>query len=310
LSDSLGAVSDFYSTLPTNGVRAKYGANGNQPKIPTPPADLMAAEDKRQFLGWVGTTLATKGAIHERALRAVGLRPFKIPAGTHAMSGGGVGYITGGLYNADMVSEALLWAGVELSRLHSVLDWGGSSGRSIAMWQAAFQTTDAHLADPIRKSIAWAKEHLDKVKAVSSHAQSVRTRYKNASLDLVFGISIWSHYNFGSVALPMLKEMRRIIKPGGCLVITSHGWASLYSKITDAPTAKLAKEALQSTGHFYVAAFPGNVDWDPDTENPDWGMSWVDPAWLMQQLSGMWKLKLLLNARSDCLQDLLVLERM
>ena len=191
-----------------------------------------------------------------------------------------------------------------------MLDWGGSTGRSVAMWHAAFPESRAHLADPIRKSIRWATHHLAPgVQAVASNAQSTRTTYAKGTFDLVFAISIWSHYNFGSNALPMLKEMHRIVKPGGVLVITTHGWPSLYSKITDKPTAELATAALKTQGHYYVAAFPNNVDWDPDTKNKDWGMSWVDPKWLVAELSPGWKPLLLLNGRSDCLQDVIVLQR-
>ena len=237
------AVSNFFAT---------------KPALSEPPAGLMNSEQKRYFLGWLGTTLAANDP-HKKQLHTMGLRPYVIPQEIHAMSGGGIGFITGGLYNADMVSEALLWAGAKLEELHKVLDWGGSTGRSIAMWQAAFPETDSHLSDPIRKSIKWASQHLPNVTAVPSVAQSVRTPYTNSSLDLVFAISIWSHYNFGTFALPMIQEMFRIVKPGGYLVITTHGWASLSSKITDAPTSKLVVQALKTRGHFYVAAFPGEA---------------------------------------------------
>jgi len=102
--------------------------------------------------------------------------------------------------------------------------------------------------------------------------------------------------------------MRRIIKPNGYLVITTHGYGAIYSKVTDAQTAKLIMNAFEDgTGEFYVAAFPNNTDWDADTTNPDWGMSWVDPNWLAKEVAGDWKIDVLRNARNDCLQDVLVM---
>ena len=87
-----------------------------------------------------------------------------------------------------------------------------------------------------------------------------------------------------------------------------HGWVSSFSKVTDDNTSSLIRKAFESrVGEFYVAAFPGNVDWDKDTKNPDWGMSWVDSAWLAKELAGQWQMKVLLNGRNDCLQDVLVL---
>ena len=297
-----GLVAQFYASSP-------HAPPGQPGKLNPPPADMLPAEHKRLFLGWLGESLKQEGP-YTMELRAIGLQPFKVPAGVHAMSGGGQGYISGGLYNADMVSEALGWAGIPLETMGTVLDWGGSTGRSIAMWHAAFPKSNAHLADPIRKSIQWAANNLaPDIKSVASNARSTRTPYEKGTFDLVFAISIWSHYNFGANALPMLTEMHRIVKPGGVLVITTHGWPSLYSTITDKPTAKLATAALKAQGHFYVAAFPNNVDWDTDTKNSDWGMSWVDPKWLVAKLSPGFKPLLLLNGRSDCLQDVIVLQR-
>lgn len=81
---------------------------------------------------------------------------YHIPDNVHAMSGGSKGFVSGGLYNADLVLEAVEIASgpkaVERTLAGgSVLDWGGSSGRSIAMMKAAFPDIDAHVADPIRK---------------------------------------------------------------------------------------------------------------------------------------------------------------
>jgi len=146
------------------------------------------------------------------------------------------------------------------------------------------------------------------------------TTYGEKKFDLIFAISIWSHYNFGKgenikgdergSALRWLEEMRRIIKPDGFLVITTHGYGAAYSKVTDVPTAKLIRKTFDDgTGEFYVAAFPGNMDWDKDTVNPDWGMSWVDPTWLALT-SKDWKLVVLRNSRSDCLQDVIVMRPM
>jgi hypothetical protein len=211
-----------------------------------------------------------------------------------------------------------------------------------------FPQIDAHVADPIRMSIEWVNEKLSP--KINGYASPINPplSYPDKKFDLIFAISIWSHYNFGpgetingsneGSGLRWLHEMRRIIKSDGHLVITTHGWVGSYSKVgnlkqhegakliscphpltfftplllllqvTDFATATKIRNAFDSgVGEFYVAAFPGNVDWDPDTSNPDWGMSWVDPAWLARKLKGEWEIKVLSNGRNDCLQDNLVL---
>jgi len=248
---------------------------------------------------------------------------YTIPEGVHAMSGDGIGYVSGGLYNADLVLEAIYFAGghdalKNIVKNGVVLDWGGSSGRSISMMKAAFPNIEAHVGDPIRKSINWVNKNLKTV-GVTGYVSPINppTHYAKEKFDLIFAISIWSHYNFGSgvdgeksSALRWLEEMRRIIKPNGYLVITTHGYVAMYSKVTDdgGVTGNLIQKSFEKgTGHFYVAAFPENVDWDPDTQNPDWGMSWVDPSWLAKIIAEQWTIAVLSNGRSDCLQDTLVL---
>jgi len=291
------------------------------------PRDALQADSKMEYMGKLTQEYCPLSVNWEEdpACKRVKARmgEYHIPEGVHAMSGGSKGFVTGGLYNSDLVLEALEMASgskaVERTLAGgSVLDWGGSSGRSIAMMKAAFPTIDAHVADPIRKSIKWVNDnsHL----RVQGYASPINppVSYSDKKFDLIFAISIWSHYNFGpgevvngsaeGSGLRWLKEMRRIIKSDGHLVITTHGWVASFSKVTDDNTSSLIRKAFESrVGEFYVAAFPGNVDWDKDTKNPDWGMSWVDPAWLAKELAGQWQMKVLLNGRNDCLQDVIVL---
>jgi SAM-dependent methyltransferase len=77
------------------------------------------------------------------------------------------------------------------------------------------------LCDPNPKSIAWAQEHLPGIHAfVSPAAPPLPLDAK--SLDLIYAVSIWSHYA-ERLALLWLKEMHRLLKPKGLLYITTHG---------------------------------------------------------------------------------------
>eukprot|EP00584_Thalassiosira_punctigera_P018571 CAMPEP_0172554886 /NCGR_PEP_ID=MMETSP1067-20121228/56890_1 /TAXON_ID=265564 ORGANISM="Thalassiosira punctigera, Strain Tpunct2005C2" /NCGR_SAMPLE_ID=MMETSP1067 /ASSEMBLY_ACC=CAM_ASM_000444 /LENGTH=300 /DNA_ID=CAMNT_0013343347 /DNA_START=385 /DNA_END=1287 /DNA_ORIENTATION=+ len=287
------------------------------------PKNMLNAEGQRIFTAKVTQNYCDENRNEYSCQKlAANMKRINLPPDVHAMSGGGEGYVTGGLYNADMVLEGVYLAGGEqaLKRITfggTILDWGGSSGRSVSMMKAAFPSIDAHLADPIRKSIQWANANIPNITGYASPINPP-TNYESKQFDLIFAISIWSHYNFGpgetingdkrGSAIRWLEEMRRIIKPNGYLVITTHGYGAVYSKVTDAHTAKLIMNAFEDgIGEFYVAAFPNNTDWDADTANPDWGMSWVDPNWLAKKIAGDWKIDVLLNARSDCLQDVLVM---
>jgi len=308
-------LSQFYK-------KVDFPDTSNHFKDGNAPASMIMPDSKTQFVGFLTQEYCPKQTSDKECNEvAKMIGEIVIPEDIHAMSRGGKGFVTGGLYNADLVLEALYFAAgpEELNRITSggkVLDWGGSSGRSIGMMKAAYPGIDAHNADPILKSIEWANDNL---KGVSSYKSPVHppTEYGDNKFDLIFAISIWSHYNFGAsksskkgAGILWLEEMRRIIKPDGYLIITTHGFVAAYSKVTDMKTAELVTEAIENKniGQYYVAAFPNNVDWDKDTTNPDWGMSWINPEWLAEKISNDWKIVLLLNGRSDCLQDVLVLQ--
>ena len=105
------------------------------------------------------------------------------------------------------------------------------------------------------------------------------------------------------------RDMYRILRPSGILVVTTHGWRAAYSKVTDKRTGDIITEAFAQEGHWFFNAFPNNTDWDADTTNNQWGQAWAEPAWLRDQLKDMFSMKLLLNARNDCLQDVILLQR-
>jgi len=286
---------------------AKYIPEAEIRHKPETDPGLFRSEQQRQFLCWV-SQVATNPKLMGMSESSLRMSRYVIPEDVHAMSRGGAGFVGGGLYNADMVTEALQLAGLSIQNTKRALDWGGSSGRSIAMLCAAFPHLECFLADPIRKSIEWASANLIRLNITAQTSPvSPPTSYQGNTFDLIFAISIWSHYNIPTAGMQWLQEMHRITAPGGALVITTHGYASIFSKVLDKKTAVLVKEAFATDGHFYVRAFPGNVDWDADTKNTDWGMSWVSPEWLQRQLQGQWDMKVLLNGRSDCLQDVMVL---
>ena len=287
-----------------------------------PAFNLYPVEAQRTFLAW-----ATQTAISDAKLQAIsnsikahlGFSTYEIPKNVHAMSGGRAGYVTGGLYTADMVMEAIKLCRPKFIP-NRVLDWGGSTGRAIAMMKAAYPQIEAYLADPIRNSIKWASENLKSLH-INTYASPISppTNYSAETFDLVYGVSIWSHYNPPTAGLAWIREMHRILHKSGLLVITTHGWAAIYSKATKIiakkkkinyqETANKIYLSLNSIGYFYLPFFENNVDWDKDTQNKDWGMSWVSPIWLERELHGIFKVLLILNGRNDCLQDVIVLQK-
>jgi SAM-dependent methyltransferase len=266
-------------------------------------------EDKRQFLGFA-TQVYKDGAGHSGINAVLGARPYVIPKEIHAMSGEKMGFVAGGLYSADQILEALaasdLFSATEIRR---GLDFGGSTGRATLAMQWAHPKAEWHLSDPIRKSVEWAGKNLQ---AVRSYASPVKPpmRYSDGMFDLVFAVSIWSHYNPGSAGMLWFDEMHRIVRRGGALVITTHGWPATVHRLIGYTSQDPIMNAMENDGYKFINVFPDNTDWDPDTKDDDWGSSFIDLAWLRRAVEPKWRMKVVLPGRSDCNQDVVVLERM
>ena len=90
-----------------------------------------------------------------RLLGATGLSAAQPPAEIHSMAQGPLA-AAGGLYEADMVADALASAGVEIGALGRALDFGCSSGRVTRVLAAAYPQTRWIGCDPNGDAVAWA----------------------------------------------------------------------------------------------------------------------------------------------------------
>ena len=152
------------------------------------------------------------------------LIPAQPPEDVHAMARGPLS-AAGGLYEADLVAAALASAGVEISEAARALDFGCSSGRVVRVLAAAYPHVEWRGCDPNARAIAWAAENLPEIDFfVSPNAPPLDLA--DASLDLVYAISIWSHFA-PPLGMRWFEEMRRVLGPGGHLLCTTHGLTSV-----------------------------------------------------------------------------------
>ncbi len=147
--------------------------------------------------------------------------------------------------------------------------------------------------------------------SASSAARSARrSPIRTEHFDAVFAISIWSHFA-EQAALDWFAEMRRVIRPGGRLLVTTHGEQSIVHAGRDGSRGpeQLAdiRESLTRQGFWYKAEF-GRAG-DHGVTNPDWGTAFLSPEWLLAKLTPEWSVVLFRPGRVELNQDLYVLER-
>jgi SAM-dependent methyltransferase len=237
-----------------------------------------------------------------------GLYPAQPPEDVHAMARGPHA-AAGGLYEADMVVNALASAGVDSSGIATGLDFGCSSARVVRVLQAAYPRTDWRGCDPNTGAVEWASEHLPGIEFFVS-GDEPPLPLADGSLDLAYAISIWSHFE-PVLGLRWFEEMRRIIRPGGHLVCTTHGLTSvaLYAsqELRTPEQSEEISEDLYRQGWWYKAEFGEEGDWG--VVNPDWGTAFLTPEWLLTQLCPHWRVLEFAPGRNQYNQDVYVLER-
>jgi len=241
-------------------------------------------------------------------LARTGLTRAEPPEDVHAMTRGAQN-AAGGLYEANMVIDALLSAGGEITGVSSALDFGCSSGRVLKPLAAAFPDVSWHGCDPNGAAVDWASAHLPGIRFFRSGAVPP-LELADGSLDMAYAISIWSHFE-PRRGLEWFEEMRRLLRPGGHLVITTHGLSSIahYAATGQRSTEQSAEiaTALYERGWWYAAEFGASGDWG--VVDPNWVNAFLSPEWLLTQLCPRWRVLLYAPGRNQENQDLYVLQR-
>jgi SAM-dependent methyltransferase len=244
----------------------------------------------------------------EPALSRTGLSAAMPGAGVHSMAHGAAA-AGGAPYYADLVVDALRSTGLEPAPGMRGLDFGCSSGRVVRVLAVAFPELEWHGCDPIPDAIEWARANLPGIRFERS-PEHPPLPYDDGSLDFAFAISIWSHFS-EAAALDWLAEMRRIVKPGGRLVLTAHGEHTVVHTrrvgVRSAEQLEGVRAALFEHGFWYAAEF--GEQGDHGVANPDWGTAFFTPEWLLTRLTPDWRLALYRPGRVEGNQDLYVLER-
>lgn len=118
---------------------------------------------------------------------------------------------------------------------HRILDFGAGIGNSVEHVRRSYPQSSIMLADPSAKSLAIARQRFPGV-AETSHIVGGSLPFDDGSFELAFAACVFHHAD-ASLHVSMMKELRRVLVPGGSLFIFEHNPANPLTRkaVRDCP---------------------------------------------------------------------------
>jgi SAM-dependent methyltransferase len=129
-------------------------------------------------------------------------------------------FIEGGRKTAAMIAARVRAAGVGLESLEAILDFGCGCGRVARHW-AGLEGPRLCGCDYNPELVEWCRRNLPFLEARRNELEPPLP-YREASFDLVYGISVLTHLPV-ELQRAWVAELRRLLRPGGLLLLTLHG---------------------------------------------------------------------------------------
>lgn len=151
--------------------------------------------------------------------RGLALPPSRLiylVAGTNSLDW----YLGSGTNAAASIRGALAESGVDLASLGAILDFGCGAGRTLRHWHD-LPATRVCGTDYNPRLVRWCRRALPFAE-VRRNDLAGRVDWADESFDLVYALSVFTHLT-EAVGFAWVDELARVLKPGGHLLLTTHG---------------------------------------------------------------------------------------
>lgn len=129
-----------------------------------------------------------------------------------------------GVLGVTWIKEMLARNGTSAGELDSIFDFGCGCGRLLRHWKGV---TNARLygSDYNPYLIEWCRENLP-VGEFATNGLEPPLPFEDDSFDFLYSLSIFTHLA-EPIQVPWMREVTRVVKPGGLLLLTFHGRSRL-----------------------------------------------------------------------------------
>jgi SAM-dependent methyltransferase len=124
-----------------------------------------------------------------------------------------------GILDARAIRQALEDNGVRVRKLTSLLEFGCGCGRVIRHWRSL--PIELNGSDYNPYLLGWCRENLTFAN-FTVNGVAPPLDYPEDSFDVVYAVSVFTHF-LEPLQQPWAEEMRRVLRPGGHLLLTVNG---------------------------------------------------------------------------------------
>ena len=180
-----------------------------------------------------------------------------------------------GRQSVGELERALAIVGRSLDSFESVLDFGCGCGRMLLWMEELGRTRKLHGTDIDAEAVAWCQQHLPFASVVVNNADPPLP-YPDGAFDLIFNQSVFTHIDERRQDA-WLSELQRVTRPGGFVVLTTHGEVAL------AADGWGIRERLESDGIVFLHSI-----YPSDYALPAWYQVTYHAPWYVFEHWGRW----------------------
>ena len=217
-----GKISDPEQPLPSGRVSGEVQkqTNKNNQQLERLRQQLS---DKERELKQARQRLASKDRdLAELLNQAVGGPPIPPPEEIYLVTGAedASWFLKSGEIHTRIIRELLEKNGLDIEKFDSFLDFGCGCGRLIRHWNK-LEGPSVHGTDYNPRLISWCEKNLDFARFQVNDLVG-EFGYEDGKFDLVYAFSVFTHLTEAQ-HYHWLGELSRVLRPGGHLLITTHG---------------------------------------------------------------------------------------
>jgi SAM-dependent methyltransferase len=140
-------------------------------------------------------------------------------------------YLHTGRMSHDSIQYAVERNGFHMEDFDSILDFGCGCGRVMRFWKS-LKGPKLYGTDYNPQLIDWCQKKLGGFAEFKANHLTPPLDYADEQFDLIYVLSVLTHLP-EELELDWMRELTRVLKPGGLLLITVHGESRLHQLDTD-----------------------------------------------------------------------------